>query len=493
MLSLLVASDLAAAASAFIAAYYENLLAVHLNVINSPIAVHDLIPPAFIAAILCIPVFARSGLYQPKRTKRFLAELPIILRAVCTAWCFTYVVVGLMKHPASSRVLMTCLLASWLLTATFSRLLGRQVLRYFRQRGLNLRFAAIVGTGRLGQTLYHCIRRNPWTGIEPAYFVSTNPSRTSLLGRDVLPLPLTTNINDILASRPVDIVLLALPAHDHETVEQLLNQLANTELDIRVVPDMLSFHFLRHDIDQLDGLPIVTLTHTPLGGWNRVLKRAIDLLISVPATVLLALPMILIALLVKLTSNGPIFHSQIRTSVGGRRIRILKFRTMVPDAENHTGPVWAADDDPRTTPIGRFLRKSSLDELPQLLNVLLGQMSLVGPRPERPELVERFRTNVPRYMLRHHAKAGLTGWAQVNGLRGQTSLRKRLQYDMFYICNWTLGLDFRIIFLTLFPFLSRARSRRNGLASTRPLEANLQWLTVPNTSLPPLKRGQAPI
>ncbi len=481
MLLLLAASDVTAAGMAFVAAYCENLLAVHFHVINSPIALRDLIPAGALGAVLCIPVFARSGLYQPKRTKRFVAELPIILRAVCTVWCITYVVVGLLKHPSSSRVLMASVLASWLLTAGLSRLVGRQILRYFRKRGLNLRYAAIVGTGRLGQTLYHCIRRNTWTGIEPAYFVSTSGSRTSLLRRDVVPL--AGNINDILVARPVDIVLLALPAQDHRVVEELLNQLANTEYDIRVVPDMLSFHFLRHEVDQLDGLPIVTLTHTPLGGWNRVLKRGMDLIISIPATVVLALPMLLIGVLVKFTSKGPVFHSQVRTSVGGRHFRILKFRTMVADAETNTGPVWASDDDPRSTRIGRFLRKTGLDELPQLLNVVRGQMSLVGPRPERPELVERFRTHVPRYMLRHHAKAGLTGWAQVNGLRGRTSIRKRLQYDMFYICNWTLGFDIRIILLTLFPFLSRARFRRKGLAAARPLEGDLQWLTLPNSAL----------
>jgi putative colanic acid biosynthesis UDP-glucose lipid carrier transferase len=180
------------------------------------------------------------------------------------------------------------------------------------------------------------------------------------------------------------------------------------------------------------------------------LKRAFDLLVSAVSLPLLVLPMLLIALGVKWSSPGPVFYRQERASLGGKPFQILKFRTMVVDAEKSVGPVWAFDNDSRATRFGRFLRRTSLDELPQLLNVLWGDMSLVGPRPERPELIERFRHQVPRYMLRHHVKAGLTGWAQVHGLRGRTSLRKRIQYDLYYIRHWTFGLDLWILALTPF-------------------------------------------
>jgi Undecaprenyl-phosphate glucose phosphotransferase len=469
MLTLLVAGDMAAAGAAWVGAYLVDILAVRLKIINTGLAMDDLAPAALLAVALCVPVFARFGLYQPKRTTHFAGELPVIMRAVFIAWCLIFVVAGLMKHvSASSRIIMGSVLLSWLLAASLERLMGRGILRWFRKYGWNQRYAAIVGTGRLGQTLFHCLKRNTWTGIDTSYFVDGRSEPWALLGRDAIgPY---NSIEEILAERPVDIVFVALPAQEHSAVEKVLNRLARTEVDIRVVPDTLSFHFLRHELDQLDNLPIVTLTHTPLSGWNNVLKRTMDLALSAGALVVLALPMLLIALAVKLTSRGPIFYSQTRTSLGGRRFRIYKFRTMHVDAEKETGPVWASVDDPRITPLGRFLRWSSLDELPQFLNVLKGDMSLVGPRPERPELVGRFRRHVPRYMLRHHAKAGLTGWAQVHGLRGQTSLRKRVQYDMFYICNWTLGLDLRILLMTFFRFTAASENghHRQQLPANEP-------------------------
>ena len=259
-----------------------------------------------------------------------------------------------------------------------------------------------------------------------------------------------TAIGDMLASRPVDIVFVALPARDSAGTEEVLGELANTHVDVRIVPDMLSFQFLKHDLSQLDNLPIVTLTHTPLRGWNGALKRGLDLAGSALGLVVLSLPLLLIALVVRLASGSPVFYRQMRTSLSGKPFVMIKFRTMTVGAETATGPVWVTEDNPCITcAFGRFLRRTGLDELPQLVNVLLGDMSLVGPRPERPEFVERFRKQVPRYMLRYHAKGGLTGWAQVHGLRGRTSIRKRLQYDTHYLCHWSFGLDLWILFITL--------------------------------------------
>ena len=213
---------------------------------------------------------------------------------------------------------------------------------------------------------------------------------------------------------------------------------------------LLSFHFLRHDVTQLDNLPIISLTHSPQHGWNSTLKAAFDLVVSSIALMVVAAPMFLIALAIKLTSRGPVFYRQKRTSLGGKEFKIIKFRTMIHNAEAQTGAIWALARDPRVTLLGGILRRTGLDELPQLLNILTGTMSLIGPRPERPEFIERFGEQVPRYMLRNQVKAGLTGWAQVHGLRGRTSLRKRLQYDLHYVTNWTFGLDLRILLMTAF-------------------------------------------
>jgi exopolysaccharide biosynthesis polyprenyl glycosylphosphotransferase len=203
-------------------------------------------------------------------------------------------------------------------------------------------------------------------------------------------------------------------------------------------------------MEEFDGLPIISLQTSPLHGWNSCLKRIMDLSIGGLALVFFSPLMALIALVIRLTSSGPIFYRQERMGLDGRRFQILKFRTMVKNAEQGTGPVWAAANDPRITPFGRILRATSLDELPQLINVLRGEMSLVGPRPERPTLIQYFRKSIPGYMLRHKVKAGMTGWAQVNGWRGNTSLESRIQHDLEYIGNWSIKRDLKILALTVF-------------------------------------------
>jgi exopolysaccharide biosynthesis polyprenyl glycosylphosphotransferase len=401
-----------------------------------------------LSTVLAILIYNRFDLYKPARTKSIWVETGDVIRAIVVTWLVIFTLANLLQSVRPSRILMGGMLLSWAVLAPLSRLCARLALRFFRQNKFNLRSAAIVGTGRLGQKLRHLLETNSWTGIEPIYFVSDTTDRKTLCGLQVRSG--LDHIEEILHQNPVDIVFLAMPGDSRRRTEELLNTLAQTTVNVCVVPDLLGFHFLRFDVHQLDTLPIISLTHTPQSGWNALLKRAFDILTSALGLIVFALPMALIALAIKLTSPGPVFYSQIRTSLGGTPFRILKFRTMVRDAERQTGAVWAVPDDPRVTAVGRFLRRSSLDELPQLFNVLAGQMSMVGPRPERPELIKRFRQQVPRYMLRQKVKAGLTGWAQIFGLRGQTSIRKRVQYDLYYITNWSFGLDLRILLMTPF-------------------------------------------
>jgi exopolysaccharide biosynthesis polyprenyl glycosylphosphotransferase len=194
---------------------------------------------------------------------------------------------------------------------------------------------------------------------------------------------------------------------------------------------------------------VININDVPLQGLNSAIKRALDVAISAFALVVLSIPLALIAILVRATSRGSVFYRQERMGLDGKSFTIVKFRSMFNDAERETGPVWAREDDPRVTPLGRFLRKSNLDEMPQLWNVLRGDMSIVGPRPERPHFVEQFKHRIPQYMLRHKVKAGMTGWAQVNGWRGDTALDKRIEYDLYYIENWSVRLDMKIIWLTI--------------------------------------------
>jgi Undecaprenyl-phosphate glucose phosphotransferase len=257
-------------------------------------------------------------------------------------------------------------------------------------------------------------------------------------------------VTGVLADYRVDQIFLALPLEAHHEVLKVLNAIEGELLDVKMVPDVLQFVTLRAAVEELEGLPVISLAQSPITGWARVLKRGTDLFLATLGLVVLAPVLGLIAGLIRFTSSGSVFYRQERTGLDGRSFDIVKFRTMPEGAEGDSGPVWARRGDRRATRLGRLLRRFSLDELPQLWNVLLGDMSLVGPRPERPFFVHQFKTRIPQYMLRHKVKAGLTGWAQVNGLRGDTSIEKRIEYDLYYIQNWSLALDVKIMILTCY-------------------------------------------
>jgi Undecaprenyl-phosphate glucose phosphotransferase len=229
---------------------------------------------------------------------------------------------------------------------------------------------------------------------------------------------------------------------------RILQDVGDEMIDLRIVPDLFQYVTFKAGIEDFDGLPVINLTQVPLEGWNSMIKRSMDLALSSIGLVVLAIVYPFIALAITLEDRGPVFFAQERMGLDGRIFRILKFRSMRTDAEDE-GARWASENDPRRTVIGTFLRKTSLDELPQLINVFRGDMSLVGPRPERPEFVQEFKSKIPQYMLRHRVRAGITGWAQVHGWRGNTSLTKRIEYDLYYIENWTVGLDVRILWMTL--------------------------------------------
>jgi len=452
MLALFGASDLLVAALAWALAYYLRYLGGRIGLTQHALpAFGEFASAMVLSMVLMLLIFSYFQIYQPKRTKTILTEIVDVLRAILLTWGLTYVVVTLLSPAKISRLVMVSVLVAWSALAILNRLGTRGMLRWFRRHGWNQRTAVVIGTGRLAQKLYQTLQHHLWTGINPEYFVGDPQKKNELLGLDVLgPME---KIDEIISQRPVDIAFVAVSGQQHSRTAEILDKLSILNLDVRVVPDLLSFRFLKHDVSQLDDIPIITMTYSPQHGWNKVFKRSFDIIVSAAAIVIMAVPMVLMALLVKLTSRGGVFYSQVRTSLGGKPFKIIKFRTMKKDAEADTGPIWAEPNDSRVTKLGRILRRTSLDELPQLLNVLAGQMSLVGPRPERPELIEQFRHQVPRYMLRNQVKAGLAGWAQLHGLRGQSSLRKRVQYDLYYITNWSFGLDLRILLMTPFKAL----------------------------------------
>jgi Undecaprenyl-phosphate glucose phosphotransferase len=331
-----------------------------------------------------------------------------------------------------------------------SHIVFREGLRFLRRRGYNLRHVLIIGTPRQVDELAQKLHAYRQFGLRIAGVFLTRQTSPGLMRFEGRYLNDTTELNRLVKSGAIDQVFVTLPLEQAEKLNEIQQWLDDEPITLHFIPDLGELAKLRGKMEEFDGLPIISLQSSPLHGWNSILKRIMDLSIGGLALAVFSPLMLLIAAGVKLTSSGPVLYRQERMGLDGKRFRILKFRTMVKNAEQATGPVWAATNDPRVTPFGRLLRATSLDELPQLINVIKGEMSLVGPRPERPVLIEYFRKSIPGYMLRHKVKAGMTGWAQVNGWRGNTSLESRIQHDLDYIGNWSLWRDLKILALTVF-------------------------------------------
>jgi Undecaprenyl-phosphate glucose phosphotransferase len=387
-------------------------------------------------------------IYRSARTARLSRELWALVQGMVIITAFAAVASFFTKGELSRATLVLFVaLATTLLLG--SRLAIRAVLRSMRRHGRNLRGTLIVGGGELAVALLGKIREHPDFGLSVKGFVAAD---AALPGTRIAGLPVLGAVSDLpgLVERAgAELVYLALARAEHQAEHQALERLADSTAAVRLVPDLARAFTLNASVEDFDGMPVVLVTESPGQGWNAVVKRAFDLVCSALGLVILSPVLAALALWVRLDSAGPVLYAQERVGLSGKRFRMLKFRTMRMDAEAEGAPGWTKPGDPRRTRAGRILRPLSLDELPQLWNVFRGEMSLVGPRPERPMYVEQFRASVPRYMLRHHMKAGITGWAQVHGLRGDTPLDRRIEYDLYYIRNWSLGLDLRILFLTL--------------------------------------------
>ena len=301
----------------------------------------------------------------------------------------------------------------------------------------------------MGQDLVTKLRKHPELGIQIAGFVTSDPNSVGTEIHGVKVIGKYSDVRELIIKRGIDIILVALPFHAHNQLKEVLEWIGDETVSIMVLPDLFEFVTLRGSVSEFEGMPLISLRDTPLYGWNIIVKRVLDIVFSSLVIIFTSPVMLIIAILIKLTSRGPLLLKQERMGLDGKTFNMLKFRTMFTNAEQETGPVWAKKDDPRRTKIGKLLRRTSLDELPQFFNVLKGAMSIVGPRPERPVFIENFRSTIPKYMLRHKMKAGITGWAQVSGWRGNTSLEKRIEYDLYYIENWSLNFDLKIIWLTV--------------------------------------------
>ena len=453
-----LAGDLVATLVAFFAAW---LLRFEIEVIPVTKNVPEFSPYLRLIPFVLVAwpvVFYFHGLYQSRRTRSRVDEALTLAMAVLVATVLLSVVLAWYRPPAwpgstqvftFSRAFVGLFALADLVLVVAARMTIRLVLRRIRSSSDKLQRILVIGAGALGKEITTKILAHREMGFEVAGFLDDDPGKqgTTICGAPVLGT--LRQAEEILQEHSIDQVFLALPLEAYKKMLQMLELMARECVEIRLVPDILQYATLQAVMEDIDGTPVINLSQVPLQGWNSMVKRAMDIAIAIIVMIGLVPVVPVIALLIWLEDRGPIFYRQERMGLDGKPFMIVKFRSMRVNAEATSGPVWAIKDDPRRTRIGTFLRHTSLDELPQIWNVLMGDMSIVGPRPERPTFVREFKHKIPRYMLRHRVKSGITGWAQVHGWRGNTSIKKRIQYDLYYIQNWSLALDLKILWMTL--------------------------------------------
>jgi exopolysaccharide biosynthesis polyprenyl glycosylphosphotransferase len=426
-----------------------------------PLKSYVLVFPLFLAIHLVI--FFLQGFYRTrlKRTKIddfFLVTLNAILTILVIQAILAYL--NAYSQGAAPLFRVTFKLSHGFLAVYFVVIvlmisfLRNQIFYFMKKRyakGMNLKSVLIVGAGDMGISVAEKLFQYKDLGFVVKGFLDDERSAGEVVdvngGISVLgPL---SELESILEKDDVSDVYVALDLDNYGKILETLKVVNKYVVNVRLIPDLFQLLTLKARIEDLDGFPVISVDEPPLRGMLLLAKRMIDIVVSATILLLFSPFLLLIGLLIKLTSKGPVLYHQERMGLDGKKFIMHKFRTMFCDAESQTGPVMCAPDDPRITKIGKFLRKFSLDEIPQLVNVLKGEMSLVGPRPERPVFVKEFREQIPKYMLRHKVKSGVTGWAQVHGLRQDTPIDKRLDYDFYYIQNWSLSLDLKILWKTL--------------------------------------------
>jgi Undecaprenyl-phosphate glucose phosphotransferase len=412
--------------------------------------------------LILVPLaYQLQGLYRLRRGRSRVDDffavfvgsiLAVVFGIIATLYVQTYFATNAAKEQGLfevSQVVWGLFLVLNVMLTYASRELVREVLERRWRAGIGLKRILIAGSGELGRLVADKILEHRELGYQIVGFVDDKAGGDHLGYRGLPLLGTIDEAAEIAARESIDHLYVALPPEQHVQMLELIDSTSREMVDVKVVPDLLQVIALRARLEDLDGVPVININDVPLQGFNSLVKRLFDIAIAGSALIVLAIPLALIAALVKLTSRGAVFYRQERMGLDGHPFMIHKFRSMYEDAEAETGPVFASEDDPRRTPLGKILRRSNIDELPQFWNVLKGEMSLVGPRPERPLFVAQFKDKIPQYMLRHKVKAGITGWAQVNGWRGNTSIEKRIEYDLYYIENWSVRLDLKIMWLTV--------------------------------------------
>ena len=388
-------------------------------------------------------------LYTSRRALRLWNEFVDIVQANIMGIIGFLVLLYMLKQGNFSRTMLGIFFVLNIALTTLAHGLLRKFLRYIRKKGYNIKHILLVGYSRAAEAYIIRILENPQWGYDIAGVLDDFvPIGTSYHGIKVVGK--TDQLQDYLVNSNYDEITITLPLDDYDRLEELVAQCEKSGVHTKFIPDYTSLFPSNPYTEDVQGLPVINIRYVPLSNsFNKLAKRVVDIIGSFIGIILASPVMLVAAIAVKLSSKGPIIYKQERIGLNGQPFMMYKFRSMRVQTEAEEKKGWTTKGDPRVTGVGAFLRKYSIDELPQLFNIFVGQMSLVGPRPERPQFVEKFKEQIPRYMVKHQVRPGLTGWAQINGYRGDTSIRKRIDYDIYYIENWTMGFDFKIILGTI--------------------------------------------
>ena len=413
----------------------------------------------FMALIFIVPIYlilyASFHLYVPKRIQGRRSELANICKAnVIGLMLFTFVLFGLRRFVShlsyfSTKMILAFFAANIILLEA-ERISIRIFLRSLRTNGYNQKHVLLIGYSRAAEGFIDRVSVNPEWGYHVQGILDDHRP-AGFAYKQVQVLGPTNHLEDFLASNTLDEIAITLSIKEYSNLEQIVAACEKSGVHTKFIPDYNNIIPTIPYMEDLQGLPVIHIRHVPLTGvFNATMKRIVDLAGALFGLIVFSPLMLVTALLIKITSPGPVLFSQERIGLHNRPFKMYKFRSMEVQDPGRERSQWTTPHDPRVTPVGRFIRKTSIDEMPQFFNVLIGDMSLVGPRPERPLFVEKFKEEIPRYMIKHQVRPGLTGWAQVNGYRGDTSITKRIEHDLYYIENWSLGFDFKIMLLTVF-------------------------------------------
>lgn len=405
-----------------------------------------------LVAIIPIYIFLyyAMGLYSPHRTKKISKEAGTLIKANIVGIIILTNILFIVKQVHYSRYVLFLFAVLCVVLCIIERASIRLLLRNMRSRGFNLKHILVIGAGELGSSYAHKIMQNKYLGYNIIGFLDDERKQGyRISGASVIGT--IDDLDKVVKESDLDEVIIAIPLKEYEKLHSIINACEKLGVKAQIIPDYYKYLPARPYVDQLDDMTLINIRYIPLDdAFNRLLKRTFDIIISLLAIVLTFPIMFISTIIIKTTSPGPVFFKQVRVGLNRREFEMYKFRSMKVQNEEEEKCQWTTKTDPRKTKFGDFIRRTSIDELPQLFNVLKGDMSIIGPRPERPFFVEKFREEIPKYMIKHHVRPGITGWAQVNGFRGDTSIRARIEHDIFYIENWTIWLDFKIIFLTFF-------------------------------------------